>query len=243
MTGVAIKNLPGLQITTLENKNSQMQRLGVLNDSYRKRYATYTKIAAMVVIFLVGFILIQMVEPMLPGVVANLLMIVLVLFVGYYVAIYFSELGSRSTLNYDELDLPTKNPGEKDKIGNLTPGSASDLMSGVPNGTCADDSCCATGTTFNTKLGKCIPENCDETTNKYYSTSENKCVSSSSGNTNLFASAFTTLGDMTTSGEKYVDKSRLSLPISAVNPISDSGLIPSNVGISQYTSVSGTYGS
>jgi len=238
MSGVAIKNLPGLQITTLENKNDQMQRLGVLNDSYRKRYATYTKIAAMVVIFLVGFILIQMVEPMLPGVVANLLMIVLVLFVGYYVATYFSELGSRSTLNYDELDLPTKNPGEKDKIGNLTPGSASDLMSSVA-GSCADDSCCAKGTKYNSKLGKCI-QICPAAT-QYYKIEDGTCSAGPATPASDYINTqetFTTLGsDFTTSGEKYVDKSRLSLPISAVNPISDSGLIPSNVGISQYTSI------
>ncbi len=58
---IAIKNLPGLQVTTLENEDSKLQRLGVLNDSYRKRYATYTKLAAMVVVFLVGFIIIQMI--------------------------------------------------------------------------------------------------------------------------------------------------------------------------------------
>ncbi len=232
---VAIKNLPGLQITTLENTNANMQRLGVLNDSYRKRYATYTKIAAMVVIFLVGFILIQMAEPMLPGVVTNILMIVLILVVGSYIAKYFSELGSRSRLNYDELDLPTNNPGEKEKLGKLTPSSAADLLG--EGGSCADDSCCATGTTFNNKLHKCIPDGCDET-NKWYN-SDNKTCSDTDGGSdvNLFAEAFTAnLGNFNTSGEQYVDKSRMSLPISAVTQI-DTGLIPSNVGIDKYTAL------
>jgi len=231
---VAIKNLPGLQITTLENTNANMQRLGVLNDSYRKRYATYTKIAAMVVIFLVGFILIQMAEPMLPGVVTNVLMIVLILFVGYYIATYFSELGSRSRLNYDELDLPTNNPGEKDKLGNLTPSSVADLLGEQKS--CADDSCCAAGTRYNRTLGQCIPI-CNSP-NIYFNKVTGVCDGNSSANTiNTTTETFTAnLGNFNTSGEQYVDKSRMSLPISAVTQI-DTGLIPSNVGIDKYTAL------
>ncbi len=237
---VAIKNLPGLQITTLENTNANMQRLGVLNDSYRKRYATYTKIAAMVVIFLVGFILIQMAEPMLPGVVTNILMIVLILVVGSYIAKYFSELGSRSRLNYDELDLPTNNPGEKDKLGNLTPSSAADLLGEQKS--CADDSCCAEGTKYNRTLGKCI-KYCYgvSASTPFYKISDGSCAGSptpspASDYIDTTPETFTNLGNFNTSGEQYVDKSRMSLPISAVTQI-DTGLIPSNVGIDKYTAL------
>lgn len=234
MSPVQIKNLPGLQITTLENTNANMQRLGVLNDSYRKRYATYTKIAAMVVIFLVGFILIQMAEPMLPGVVTNVLMIVLILVVGYYIAKYFSELGSRSRLNYDELDLPTNNPGEKDKLGNLTPGSVSDLLGEQKS--CADDSCCAAGTKYNRTLGQCIKD-CSPST-PLYKISDGTCAAAGStpASDYINTESFTNLGNFNTSGEQYVDKSRVSLPISAVTQI-NTGLIPSNVGIEKYTAL------
>jgi hypothetical protein len=247
MAPIPIKNLPGLQVTTLQNTNSKLQRLGTLNDSYRKRYATYTKIAAMVVIFLVGFIIIQMVEPMVPPVVGNILMVVLVLFVGYYIATYFSELGSRSALNYDELDIPTTNPGDtQDKQANL--GDTASGGSLIPDfDTCTDDSCCATGSKYSTTLHKCIP-NCSslDGSRVYYDPAHGTChETTASGYINTAGEGFASLGsspfnlgsEFQTSGEQYVDKARMSLPMSAVGGASTGGLTPSNEGIEKYSYV------
>jgi hypothetical protein len=238
MTAVEIKNLPGLQVSTLENENSKLQRLGTLNDSYRKRYATYTKLAAMVVVFLVGFIIIQMAEPMIPPVVGNILMIALILFVGYYIATYFSELGSRSPLNYDELNISTKNPGDtKDTPTNLGGSSASDL---IPE----DITCAESWSMYSNTMGKCIP-NCNviNSTNKYYHSASGTCTNSSTKSPadetviDTSTESFT-LGSSSfqTSGEQHVDKSRMSLPISAVGA-TGTGLIPSNEVVDKYSPV------
>lgn len=236
---VAIKNLPGLQVTTLENTDANLQRLGVLNDSYRKRYATYTKIAAMVVVFLVGFIAIQMLEPMVPPVFGNILMIVLILVVGYYLLKYFGELSSRSPLNYDELNLPTKNPGDIDKTVNL--GSTSGDLGGDFS-MCMDDSCCGTGSKYSSQLKKCIP-NCNSvvsTTNKYYKIADGTCTSTNSPASDYIdtsADGFTLANSsqFESSGDKYVDKNTMPLLMSNVGNY-DTGLIPSNE-VSKYASV------
>jgi len=198
----------------------------------------------MVVLFLVGFIVVQMAEPMLPSVVGSILMLILVVFVGYYIAIYFSELGSRSALNYDELDIPTKNPGDKDEKSAKLRDNVSDL---IPNAeTCMDGSCCEKGSKYNTALGKCIPH-CYvlDQTKPVYEISTGLCVSSSghsgSGYINTQVDGFTLGGSIDskfqTSGEKYVDKSRMSLPMSAVGGASTGGLTPSNEGVDKYSYV------
>lgn len=240
MAPIPIKNLPGLQVTTLENDNAKLQRLGTLNDSYRKRYATYTKLAAMVVIFLVGFIVIQMVEPMVPPVIGNILMVVLVLFVGYYVATYFSELGGRSALNYDELDISTKNPGDKtDDKANL--GDQASGGSLIPEfDPCSDDSCCAPGTRYSNTLHKCIPDcSVAGSVGPVYTKATGTCVASVGATASDFITAEQfTLGSsqFQTSGEQYVDRARMSLPMSAVGGASG-GLTPSNEGIEKYSYV------
>ncbi len=234
---VAIKNLPGLQVTTLENTDANLQRLGVLNDSYRKRYATYTKIAAMVVVFLVGFIAIQMLEPMVPPVVGNILMIVLILVVGYYLLKYFGELSSRSPLNYDELNLPTKNPGDIDKTVNL--GSTSGDLGGDFS-MCMDDSCCGEGSIYSSTLKKCIP-NCPTDKRKYDYTVGQCIAGTCPGTSNCVslpaAEAFTLANSsqFESSGDKYVDKNTMPLLMSNVGNY-DTGLIPSNE-VSKYASV------
>ncbi len=169
---------------------------------------------------------------MVPGVVSNLLMIGLVLFVGYYIATYFSELGSRSTLNYDELDLPTKNPGEVDLPANLAGSNPGDLTGDF--NMCMDDSCCNDGTKYNSTLHKCVP-NCPAD-KPYYDNTNGLCSDQNTPGFINTAESFT-LGSSSyqTSGEQYVDRSRISLPIAAVG-VMDTGLMPSNAAIEKYSS-------
>lgn len=237
MTVTAIKNIPGLHVKTLTDNGENLQRLGTLNDSYRKRYATYTKLAAMVVLFLVGFIVIQMAEPMISSMVSNILMVGLVLFVGYYIAIYFSELGSRSTLNYDELNISTENPGSQSTPVNLGSNTGELLPDG---GSCKDDSCCAPGTRYSSTLKQCITD-CSKATGNVpvYQKDTGACVASGTGTNFILAAESFTLGSsqFQTSGEQYVDRARMSLPMSAVGGAYTGGLTPSNEGIEKYSYV------
>ena len=88
--------------------NSQ-ERLAELNDSYRKRYAKYVQIV-MVLVLAIGIylaaVLLQIKFPAIPQVAVDIVSIVLIFLVTFYLFSAFSELYSRSILNYDEIDMP-----------------------------------------------------------------------------------------------------------------------------------------
>ena len=85
------------------------ERLAELNDSYRKRYAKYVEILVilvMAVLVYLAVVALQMQFPAIPQVVVDIVTIVLIFLVAVYLFSAFSELYSRSLLNYDELDIP-----------------------------------------------------------------------------------------------------------------------------------------
>lgn len=87
--------------------NSQ-QRLAMLNDSYRKRYARYVQILMVLILAVLvylGAVLLQKQFPAIPQVVVDVVTIVLMFLVTFYLFFVGNELYSRSLLNYDELDL------------------------------------------------------------------------------------------------------------------------------------------
>ena len=87
--------------------NSQ-QRLAMLNDSYRKRYARYVQILMVLVcavLVYLGAVLLQKQFPAIPQVVVDGVTVVLLFLVIFYLFSVGNELYSRNLLNYDELDL------------------------------------------------------------------------------------------------------------------------------------------
>jgi len=86
------------------------ERLAMLNDSYRKRYAKYVQMMTVLVcavLVYLGITLLQKRFPSIPQFIVDVVTVVLMLLVTIYFFVTISELYSRSVLNYDELDLPT----------------------------------------------------------------------------------------------------------------------------------------
>jgi hypothetical protein len=123
--------------------NSQ-ERLALLNDSYRKRYAKYVQILMVLVLAVLvylGIVLLQNRFPAIPQVVVDIVSIVLMFLVTFYLFSVFSELYSRSLLNYDELDLPSYDASGMDISDLAAKGQIFDFQ-GVSGNVCVGAACC-----------------------------------------------------------------------------------------------------
>lgn len=98
-----------------------------------------------------GFLLISMLPiwfPVIPSVVADLLVIVLIVVLFFIAKGYYAELSSRNPLDYDEIDIPPVMDGSNNSVANTDDevlaqqqGSLSDLVTG---NLCVGSECCPT---------------------------------------------------------------------------------------------------
>ena len=135
--------------TTVDNAIARQRRQVALNDNYRKRYSKYTQIMMIFVVAIGGVLLISMLPkwfPVIPSVVADILVILLIIVLFFIVKGYYSELTSRNPLDYDELDLPpVVGDGERksdDKVLAQQSGSLSELADS--GNVCVGSECCPT---------------------------------------------------------------------------------------------------
>ena len=93
----------------MDDAISAQKRVIWLNESYRKRFSRYTQIVMIISIVLViylGVLALRKYSPDSPEWMSDLFLIV-VFFVGTVLCInIIMEIATRSTTNYDELDLP-----------------------------------------------------------------------------------------------------------------------------------------
>lgn len=94
---------------TIDDALSSQQRAIWLNESYRKRVSRYTQIVmiiSMVLIIYLGVLAFRKFVPSYPEWITDLVLII-VFFIGTVLCVnILLEIASRSTSNYDELDLP-----------------------------------------------------------------------------------------------------------------------------------------
>jgi hypothetical protein len=94
---------------TIDDALSAQKRAIWLNESYRKRYSRYTRIVMIIsVVFVIylGVLAFRKYFPYYPEWITDLLLII-VFFVGFVLCVnIILEIASRSSSNYDELDLP-----------------------------------------------------------------------------------------------------------------------------------------
>lgn len=142
--------------------SSSQQRLTLLNDSYRKRYAKYAQMLMMLVfayIAYLGIIFGQKALPAIPSVIFDLLLILLIIAVGLYLGVSVITLYTRNVTNYDELDVPAMSDGSgvdtRDVVnsGQLTPSTT-----GVGD-ICIGQSCCPDNYHWDQATNKCIAGN------------------------------------------------------------------------------------
>jgi hypothetical protein len=130
------------------------QRLATLNDSYRKRYSRYLNIL-MVLILAYGIylacILLQR-SFAISQFIVDVVIVVLIFSVAFYLFRVIWELNSRSVINYDELDIPSYDKNEVIKGDEkILSGDDSWGVSG-----CMNNDCCPTGYHYDSTSNICI---------------------------------------------------------------------------------------
>lgn len=135
---------------------SSNQRIALLNDSYRKRYAKYVEILIVLVLTFViylGVSSLQTAFPAIPQIFVDVITAILIAAVLIYLSFTFYELYSRSVLNYDELDLPAY-----DASGGIDANSIAKSGQILPTplgDTCVGADCCTAEQTWNQANNKC----------------------------------------------------------------------------------------
>jgi hypothetical protein len=152
-----------------ESITQSQERLAELNDSYRKRYAKYVQILMVLILayaIYLAMILLQKMFPVIPQMVVDIIAIVLIFLVAFYLFNAGWELYSRSILNYDELDLPQYDSSGVDvsKLGKK--GQVFDFQGNFGN-TCVGEACCPDAYTYNISTNKCVPDTQPFTTLEY----------------------------------------------------------------------------
>lgn len=123
---------------------TSQERLALLNDSYRKRYARYIQmlmVLVLAVLVYLGAVLLQKQFPAIPQVAVDIVTMVLMFLVIFYLFSVGNELYSRSLLNYDELDLPAYDASGIDVSDLAAKGQIFDYQSTDGN-VCVGAQCC-----------------------------------------------------------------------------------------------------
>jgi hypothetical protein len=134
---------------------SSNQRIALLNDSYRKRYAKYVEILIVLVltfIIYLGVSSLQTAFPAIPQIFVDAVAAILIAAVLIYLSFAFYELYSRSVLNYDELDLPAY-----DASGGIDANAIAKSGQVLPpsTDTCVGQACCPDTYTWDSTINKC----------------------------------------------------------------------------------------
>lgn len=161
--------------TNIDSTLSAQTRIMNLNESYRKKYAKYTQLVAVVVFTIIAFLLVNALPkiiPAIPGFVINVLTLIVVIVSLYTLMNIYMEIDSRSNTNYDELDLP---PNVDMSFNNLAFGLTQDASANQASNfdlssiysqlaqfgitTCVGDDCCPDGWKFDSRTNKCALTN------------------------------------------------------------------------------------
>jgi hypothetical protein len=146
-------------------------RLMLLNDSHRKRTTKYSE---MMVYFVIGAVLFGLVTvlpnyfPVIPSFVVTTLSVLVIVFTIYLIASTYSDVSSRSSGNFDEIDIPplVDLSGSAVDISLMQSSSTPSTMGNVGllfrGNECYGNNCCGAGTALNESVGKCLPY-CDAT--------------------------------------------------------------------------------
>jgi hypothetical protein len=125
------------------------ERLAQLNDSYRKRYAKYVQILMVFVLaygVYLAVLILQRTFPVIPELVVDMVIILLIFLVAFYLFYALSELYTRSVMNYDEVELSEYDTSGPD-VSELA--AKGQIMSSSSMKMCVGQACCPTGSTYN----------------------------------------------------------------------------------------------
>lgn len=146
----------------IDNAQQGQMRVLMMNESYRKRQAEYTKlIIAVVFVFALVIVMryMRVFFNVLPDAVYTLLHILLFASVIIYSMITYVNVNSREKINFDRLDLPgpkTESTADFDKR-NEAAKLAGDLLGVSNSNLCKGAACCTAGASeWNLNDQKCV---------------------------------------------------------------------------------------
>lgn len=145
----------------IDNALIGKQRAVALNDSYRLKLTQITRIKITIVITLAICILLILLGrryPAFPSIIITLLILIAVAVGTIYSLFLYSEISSRSKINYNELDLggPKILSPEEEAAAQVSAGKAGNLLGTINPQGCVGSDCCSKDTVWDKIKSKCV---------------------------------------------------------------------------------------
>lgn len=191
-------------------------RLMMLQDSNRKRTTRYTAIMAYLVFGVLAYVFLEFLGGMfvaIPGMVFTILKLVVIGVTVYAILTAYTDIATRSTGNFDEIDVPPiidlsgNGVGLKLSETESTPSNAGNVGQFL-DGQCRGETCCATGTNWDPKISQCVKDETFTTMD----TLDVQGVYLNSIKANLDGVA----GNFVSSGEKYVRPEMINVSLGSI---------------------------
>jgi hypothetical protein len=142
----------------IDEAQAEQERKALLNTTYRKKYAQYSKMTIVFCITLFGIILLTLASryfTIFPQSLYSFLTACLIAIGIIYILVLYADLSVRDNINYDEIVIP---PPKLDASGNLIgAGNATPSMWDALN-KCKGSECCSPGTKWDADLRLCVSE-------------------------------------------------------------------------------------
>jgi hypothetical protein len=132
-----------------------------LNNNYRKRMAEYNKIILVVIVSMGVSLAINMLKDkitVLPGILFDLLIVVVVSIAGINIVRRYLDIQSRSPSNFDELQLepPAIDSAEAINRKRAEAAKSGDLLGSIASFGCVGKACCDVGTKWDEVKMRCV---------------------------------------------------------------------------------------
>jgi hypothetical protein len=145
----------------IDNALETKQRTAILNESYRQRYADYTRMIILFIVFLVlwlGVYIAGNYFPIIPSFVINILMIIIItagIFTFYFA---YLDIAKRDNMYYDQINLDGPTILTPDQIAKKTKeqADAGNLLGSLILAGCIGNDCCSTGTIWDASNSVCV---------------------------------------------------------------------------------------
>jgi len=141
------------QLKVLQTEKNNKVRLVEINTYYGEKYAEHTQLMKIIIYTLVPVIILAILysNNILPSFVYYILLFIVAIIGSYFLWFRLMSIWSRDNMNYKEYDWPFY-PGELKTSSTIS----GDPWAGADMGGCIDQTCCATGTVYDTDINQCI---------------------------------------------------------------------------------------
>jgi hypothetical protein len=164
-----VKNIVDTELTRLQQKKTNVdtalegqKRMVDLNESYRQKYLFYTRGLVIVVVFLVLFIIINVISKYLPDIPESLFDVIYfilgVLFVFILFFLYL-DYSNRDNMDFNKLNYgPPNIPASANQIQEQQRNASKigDLLGTINVTGCIADQCCSNGTKWDSGNSLCV---------------------------------------------------------------------------------------